>query len=334
MATVGMQAYHRLSSAAAQAPVCILRPVAGCGSSAAAPDACPDAPRGSSRYDSAMGTYTVKNAGVDIWETVDDFHFVYKRLQGDGSITAKIDSIENVNEWSKAGVMIRDSLHPSSAHGFMLVTPNGRRAFQNRTRTDAGQTCSTHSGAGAIAFPFWVRLERRGNLFTAYYSHDGQTWVPQPGFESTGSDASPNPQTINVRGRGSILLGLALTSGDPQRTTVAEFSDVAVTGNVSGQWQVADIGGVNPSNSPGNFYVAIKDTPGHRATIVHPEPDAPLMTEWTEWRIPLADLLTLGVDPRAIESISLGIDNRDRPAEAGSGTVHIDDITVPVGRVR
>jgi len=53
------------------------------------------------------------------------------------------------------------------------------------------------------------------------------------------------------------------------------------------------------------------------------------MTKRTEWRIPLADLLALGVDVTAVESISLGIDNRNRPAEAGSGMVHIDHITVP-----
>jgi hypothetical protein len=83
------------------------------------------------------------------------------------------------------------------------------------------------------------------------------------------------------------------------------------------------------SNSPGTLYVTVEDTFGHRGMIIHPEPDAPLMTEWTEWRIPLADLLALGVDVTAVESISLGIDNRNRPAEASSGMVHIDHITVP-----
>jgi hypothetical protein len=73
----------------------------------------------------------------------------------------------------------------------------------------------------------------------------------------------------------------------------------------------------------------VEDAFGHRGTIVYPEPDAPLMTKWTEWRIPLADLVALGVDATAAERISLGIDNRDRPAEAGSGMVNIDHITVP-----
>lgn len=280
-------------------------------------------------HETSPGHYLVSSTSGDIWGSRDNFRFVYKELSGSGSITAKIDSIDEAADGAGAGVMIRDSLHPSSAYGFMLATPDGCRAFQNRTRSDATETCWTHSGAGAIAFPLWVRLERRGNLFTAFYSQDGQTWVPQPGFESTGSDASPNPQTINVKGRGSIFIGLALTSGDPERTTVAEFSDVAVTGSVLGQWQVADIGGVNPSDSPGDLYVTVGDALGHRGTIVHPEPDAPLITEWTQWRIPLADLAALGVDTRAVESISLGIDNRNRLAEAGAGMVHIDDITVP-----
>jgi len=279
--------------------------------------------------ETSPGHYRMSSTSGDVWGSRDHFRFVYKELGGSGSITARIDSVREAADGAGAGIMIRDSLHPSSAYGFMLVTPDGRRAFQNRTRSDTSETYSTHSSAGAIGFPFWVRLERRGNLVTASYSEDGQTWVPQPSYESTGSDASPNPQTINVKGRGSIFIGLALTSGDPQLTTVAEFSDVTITGTVSGQWQVADIGGANPSNSPGNFYVTISDALGHRGKIVHPEPDTLLMTEWTEWRIPLTDLLALGVDTKAVRSLSLGIDNRDQPAEAGSGIVHIDDLTVP-----
>jgi hypothetical protein len=46
------------------------------------------------------------------------------------------------------------------------------------------------------------------------------------------------------------------------------------------------------------------------------------------WSFTTADFLALGGDATAVESIALGVDNCDRPAEAGSGLVHIDDIRV------
>jgi hypothetical protein len=279
--------------------------------------------------ETSPGHFLMSSTSGDIGGGRDHFRFVWQQFSGDGAISARIDSIREAAEWARAGVMIRENLGPGSAYACMSATPDGRRAFQSRTQTGAGVTSSTHSDSGAIGFPFWVKLERRGSSFTACYSQDGLTWVAQPGYENTGSAASPNPQTIGMVTRSSVFIGLALTSADPQRTTVGAFSDVAVTGNVSGPWRVADIGGANPSNNPGSLYVTFQDASGRRGTLVHPQPDAPLMMDWTEWRIPLADLLALGVDTAAVESIALGIDNRDRPAEAGSGLVHLDDITVP-----
>jgi hypothetical protein len=56
----------------------------------------------------SSGTYTVSGAGVDIWGTADQFRFVYQHLTGDGSIVARVRSINAVNAWSKAGVMMRN----------------------------------------------------------------------------------------------------------------------------------------------------------------------------------------------------------------------------------
>ena len=66
------------------------------------------------------GVYSVRGAGADVWGTADAFHYAYRALDGDGSIVARVTSIEAVNAWVKAGVMIRNSLSPS-ATGFMLV---------------------------------------------------------------------------------------------------------------------------------------------------------------------------------------------------------------------
>ena len=55
--------------------------------------------------------------------------YAYKTLTGDGSIVARVVSEQNVANWTKAGVMIRNSLSPSAAQAFMLVSPGkGRRS--------------------------------------------------------------------------------------------------------------------------------------------------------------------------------------------------------------
>ena len=77
---------------------------------------------GSSSYDQSTGSFTVHAAGTDIWGTADQFHFVYQTLTGDGTITARVDSLSYADAWSKAGVMIRSSLSADAAHGFALVS--------------------------------------------------------------------------------------------------------------------------------------------------------------------------------------------------------------------
>ena len=74
------------------------------------------------------GTFSVAGAGADVWGTADAFHYAYRTLDGDGTIVARVASIQNVNVWTKAGVMIRKSLAPSAAQGFMLVASSPRRA--------------------------------------------------------------------------------------------------------------------------------------------------------------------------------------------------------------
>jgi phosphatidylserine/phosphatidylglycerophosphate/cardiolipin synthase-like enzyme/regulation of enolase protein 1 (concanavalin A-like superfamily) len=154
-------------------------------------------------------TFTVKGSGADIWGTADEFRFVYKPLTGDGSITARVDSITNQNAWSKAGVMMRETLAPGSKHATMLVSSSRGLAFQRRTSTN-GSSLST-AGAQATA-PYWVRITRTGTTFRAYQSTNGSTWT------LIGS------ATMNVTP--TIYVGLAVTSHADGAVTTATFSGV------------------------------------------------------------------------------------------------------------
>ena len=81
-------------------------------------------------------------------------------------------------------------------------------------------------------------------------------------------------------------------------------------------------------NGPGQLYLLIEDDSGHIATMIHPDPDAVLATEWQQWSIPLADLIADDMDVTAIRKISIGIGDLDNPQPGGIGIIYIDNIRV------
>jgi hypothetical protein len=137
----------------------------------------------------------------------------------------------NTAGWAKAGVMMRESLEVGSMHAMEMLAPNGRSAFQNRQFND-DQSFSAHGNPSALTFPHWVKLERKGNQFTASHSIDGVNWTLQADEAAGGS---PNPQTINLGN--TVYVGLMVTSNNLNQACTAEFSNIKITGSVSGVWQ-------------------------------------------------------------------------------------------------
>jgi hypothetical protein len=185
----------------------------------------PNTSPGTIRYDGSADMYTITGAGADISNTADDFHFAWKKLRGEGSITARIDSIENVHQWTKAGVMVRNTLEPDCPNAMMLVTPSGRLSFQYRS-TGSGDTSALRTLADSIQLPHWVRLTRTGNHLAAKHSYDGVAWQAM-------RNSSGRPVTTEIPMDETVYIGLAVTSHDIARTAEACISNVTTTGDVS-----------------------------------------------------------------------------------------------------
>ena len=182
---------------------------------------------GSMSYDGTTDTYKLVGSGFNIWDVFDEFHFAYARLQGDGSITAKIESVEHVHNWTKAGVMIRNTLDPASENGMVLITPTGRVFFQWRNRK-VGTTSGTITGVNGVTFPHWVRLTRKSNQLTAQHSHNGTQW------DAVVDPQDPNrPTSVEIPMNETVYIGLAVSSHNTWRTAEARMSNVTVTGSVS-----------------------------------------------------------------------------------------------------
>jgi hypothetical protein len=260
------------------------------------------------------GTYTMTGSGADIWavdgEEADQFHYAFKMLTGAGSIVAQVQSIENTNSWAKAGVMIRETLEPDSAHAMMVVTPGSGISFQRRPGTGATSVDDTTAG---ITAPYWVKIERdlSGN-FRAYSSADGSTWQVQGSAEL-------------IQMATNVYIGLALTSHDPDLTCQAVFTNVTITGTVSGQWMNQDIG--IESNDAEPLYVAVSNAAGEPAVVVHEDPAAAQIDTWTEWVIPLQAFADQGIILTDVDSIAIGIGTKgNMTTPGGSGKMYFDDI--------
>ena len=186
---------------------------------------------GSASY--AAPTFTVAGAGADVWGTADAFHYVYQPLTGDGTIVARVATVQNTNSWAKAGVMIRSSLSAGSAQAFALVSSGKGVAFQRRL-SDAATSVST-SGSTA-APPRWLKLTRTGNTIAAFESADGSSWT------QIGSS------TFNMPA--NVLVGLAVSSHVSGVNCTSTFDNVSVTNSqpppqpLPPGWNDQDIGAV------------------------------------------------------------------------------------------
>ena len=71
--------------------------------------------------------------------------------------------------------MFRETLTAGATNAFIAVTPGSGIVFQDRASTGAASATTTYGPK--VTLPYWLRLVRAGNTFTAYSSPDGNTWT-------------------------------------------------------------------------------------------------------------------------------------------------------------
>jgi poly(hydroxyalkanoate) depolymerase family esterase len=183
--------------------------------------------------------FTVTGSGDDIWNTADAFRFVFVTNSGDCTIIARVSSVQNINPWSKAGVMIRESLAADAANALLAVTPANGVSFQFRASTGGDSSFSNTTNLNA---PCWVKLVRSGNVFTGYRSADGVNWTQQG--------------TATITMGSGVYVGLAVSSHDNAALCTATFDGViTLKGNLAG----AVVGSAGSWNSSGNTITNVFD---------------------------------------------------------------------------
>jgi hypothetical protein len=148
-------------------------------------------------------------AGADIWGREDAFNFNYQRFLNDGAFEAAVFGLQGPDPFAKAGIMIRESADPSSAHVILDVRPHGEVEFM--VRSSGGAETTFIAGATA-SFPVRLRLTRSGSTITAELTQDfssNSTWTA---VGSVDVDFSPD-----------VLVGTVVTSHQRGVTTWGGF---------------------------------------------------------------------------------------------------------------
>jgi Tol biopolymer transport system component len=167
--------------------------------------------KGSMVIDAARGEYRLNASGENIWGTRDAFHFVWKSLAGDLSLTAHVAFGETTGHaHRKGGWMVRQGLDADAPYADAVVHADGLIALQYRL-VKGGPTQEIQSPVKA---PARIRLDRTGDVFSLYVSRDGTR------FQPVGAVSVPLADPVHV--------GLAAGSHDAEAVSSFLFTHVGL----------------------------------------------------------------------------------------------------------
>lgn len=170
--------------------------------------------------------WNISAGGKDVWEKSDQFHFVCKEISGDFDIAVRVKNFKPADLYSKAGLMVRETLDAGSRNVFFVVFSdneprnNNLGAYELQFRSVAGGDSQAIYPAVRppappefpAAYPnSWQRVQRQGDRFTAHVSTDGKNWKVYA--------------THVLTLAGTLKVGPALTSHNTELPARAEFRD-------------------------------------------------------------------------------------------------------------
>ena len=166
---------------------------------------------GALEFDSAANTYRITGNGANMWLAADAFHFVWKRISGDATITADIQ-FEGAggDPHRKAVLLFRQDLSPDSAYADAARHGDGLTSLQYRTAAGA----ATEEIRSTVNGPVRLRLERRGNQFVMSAGKPGEELV------------STAPATVTLHD--PVYIGIGVTSHNVANSETAVFSNVSI----------------------------------------------------------------------------------------------------------
>lgn len=177
---------------------------------------------GSTTFDPAKNTYTVRGSGENMWATADAFQFAWKKVSGDVEITADVQFANLTgNEHKKAVLMFRQSLDPGSVYADVALHASGLLSLQYRDEKD-GKTSEVQSITEPLVFvsgknkyvqPIRIGLSRRGGYVYLFIAEPGKAIR----FDG---------ESVPIAFEGDFYVGVGICSHDNNVIEEAQFSNV------------------------------------------------------------------------------------------------------------
>ena len=110
--------------------------------------------------------------------------------------------------------------------------------------------------------------------------------------------------------------------------SILMYSEVEKTLTYPRDWTEEGVGVLSiwfrgdSANAAETLYVALNGS----AVVNHDNPNAAQVEEWTEFNIDLQTFADQGVNLANVNTIALGLGNKNNPLAGGSGTMYFDDI--------
>jgi TolB protein len=217
-------------------------------------------PPGTAVYDAQADRYALTSAGANTWYHVDGLHYLWTKTSGDWTLTATITFPPIIyhhepNPHRKGILMFRQSLDAGSAYAALAVHGSGMPALQFRRERGA----NTEDIEINTDQPETVRIEKRGDAFTAFLARNGES------LHQIGASA-------RIHFEGPFYVGLGALSHDTNTTDQVYFSHVAL--------QPAG----NAKNTPPVLYSTIQtiqvEDPYRRAAVIRSVPAFMQSVNW------------------------------------------------------
>jgi PA14 domain len=194
-------------------------------------------------YPSGTNAFTVECEGSDIWGNADGFNFSYEMKTGDFDVVVRQKKTTHTSNWSKGGLMVRETLDQSSRNWNIVNDPasaDGIQAPDNSgfgaNRVECNARIDTFGASGgwptnnvpAVIPDYpnaWVRLTRTNNLLSAYCStNNAASWTLM---------ATNDPAVVGTLGEGNlpatVYVGICCTAhnNDPAGTPASQLRFMA-----------------------------------------------------------------------------------------------------------
>jgi hypothetical protein len=173
-------------------------------------------PAGTGSYDPANEVYTLTSAGANTWYHIDDFHFLWKKMSGDVTLSAEVNfpphTYQHEPDPHRKGIlMFRQSLEAGGVYAGASDHGSGLMALQFRRERGANAEDVELNIEAAKT----VRLEKRGDTFTLFLSMHGEP------LHQVGA-------SVKLHLEEPFYVGLGAVSHDVTTTDKVEFSHVTL----------------------------------------------------------------------------------------------------------